>query len=347
MTSLLTITIVLAGLISMPCNDTLGVNVTISVSPSACPTITPTPTPTPTPCAVFYPGDPLYDTTGTRIYAGGAGFLEESGVIYWYGEAQKDTTYALSPGFNLFTSNDDMRSWVGHGMVFSGTNVTGQSFPQPYRLERPKVLKNQSTSKYVMAFHLDTYNFGIRAVGVATADTPYGPFAYVGTYNIGMWSYDIALYQEASVAFLVSDSEDGTGRRIRIWKLTADYLGIDSFVTTGPLVEGHFLWKDGGTYYILGSQHTGWSPNQVQFFSTPALYGAVWTALPDPTGGSPNTFNTQPTYILRRPNQYVYVGDRWNYAGNNADLQNMMTVFLPMNSTNYSFTFVNPWTLLC
>lgn len=333
------VSVLVAGMISTSPSPTLVCDCVCSASCLPCPTPTPS-------CATFYPGIPLNDTDGNRIFAGGAGFYVENGTYYWYGESQKDPTYALSPGFNLYTSNDGLATWQNHGMVFEGTNVTDQSYAPPYRLERPKVIWNALTQKYVMIFHLDTYNFYIRAAAVATSDTPTGPFVYESVINVPMWSYDIAVYQEGSDAFLVSNAEDYTGRFIRIWKLTADYLDIDSFVTVGPNIEGQFLWKDNGTYYLIGSLLTGWSPNPVQLYSSPNLYNATWTALPSPTGGDPTTFNTQPTFVIKYNNQYIYVGDRWNYNGSNAGLQNMMTVFLPMDPPpSCTFGMVPMWTL--
>lgn len=38
---------------------------------------------------VFHPGQPMYDTRGKRIYAGGANLYVEGGVYYLIGEGEK------------------------------------------------------------------------------------------------------------------------------------------------------------------------------------------------------------------------------------------------------------------
>lgn len=57
-------------------------------------------------------------------------------------------------------------------------------------IERPKVIYNQTTGKYVMWFHADgrtpqnTADYGKADAGVAIADSPAGPFKLLGTYDL-------------------------------------------------------------------------------------------------------------------------------------------------------------------
>jgi hypothetical protein len=45
---------------------------------------------------------------------------------------------------------------------------------QSYQIERPKVIYNAKTEKYVMWFHLDSSSYSIRYAGIAISDTPTG-----------------------------------------------------------------------------------------------------------------------------------------------------------------------------
>jgi hypothetical protein len=50
-------------------------------------------------------------------------------------------------------------------------------------IERPKVMKNPYTNLYVMYIHLDDANYTSPNVGVATANSPLGPFKFVHAYK--------------------------------------------------------------------------------------------------------------------------------------------------------------------
>ena len=78
------------------------------------------------------------------------------------------------------------------------------------------------------------------------------------------------------------------------------------------------MWREGDTYYLLGSHLTGWSANPAILASAKApLAGATWTVLGNPSG-SGNTFNSQSTYTLPYTHPttgktvVIYMGDRWN-----------------------------------
>ena len=58
-------------------------------------------------------------------------------------------------------------------------------------MERPKVVYNEKTGQYVMWFHLELKGQGYSAArtGVATSESPTGPFTYLKSYrpNSGKW----------------------------------------------------------------------------------------------------------------------------------------------------------------
>ena len=82
------------------------------------------------------------------------------------------------------------------------------------------------------------------------------------------------------------------------------------------------MWREGNTYYLLGSHLTGWSANPAILSKAPAPFlanGTVWTELGDPSAGTDRggiTFNSQSTYVLPYAHPdgrqlLVYLGDRW------------------------------------
>ena len=56
--------------------------------------------------------------------------------------------------------------------------------PAQYRIERPKILFNKKTQKYVLWFHLDSASFKMGMVGVCTSDTVAGDYSFVSGFQL-------------------------------------------------------------------------------------------------------------------------------------------------------------------
>eukprot|EP00928_Gymnodinium_smaydae_P070894 TRINITY_DN54636_c0_g1_i1.p1 TRINITY_DN54636_c0_g1~~TRINITY_DN54636_c0_g1_i1.p1 ORF type:complete len:625 (-),score=118.48 TRINITY_DN54636_c0_g1_i1:56-1930(-) len=95
------------------------------------------------------------DTAGNRIEAHGAGMLysEPHGRWYWYGESKKGENEEA--GINCYSSASLAGPWTFEGRVLSDHNVHVDGWKHPFILERPKVIYNEKTKKYVMWFHVD------------------------------------------------------------------------------------------------------------------------------------------------------------------------------------------------
>lgn len=101
------------------------------------------------------------DTDGNRIEAHAAGMLQTAdGTWVWFGESKK-TSDLSTHGVNAYTSASLAGPWKSAGQVLSQGQIKA-SIPGPYVVERPKVLYNKKTSKYVMWFHLDDAHYQFR-----------------------------------------------------------------------------------------------------------------------------------------------------------------------------------------
>ena len=124
------------------------------------------------------PGQTWLDTEGNRIQAHGACVYYEDGVYYWIGEDKSRTrkwgklwTY----GINLYTSKD-LCNWTYQGHIIEPTPNDPQSLFHPNRrMDRPHILKNKSTGKYVLWLK---YCDEAHAT-VLTADSIRGPYVVV------------------------------------------------------------------------------------------------------------------------------------------------------------------------
>jgi hypothetical protein len=55
----------------------------------------------------------------------------------------------LSEGFNLYSSTD-LATWEHHGYAILNTSMPCSEARGPYRIERPKIMKNPTTGSFVM-----------------------------------------------------------------------------------------------------------------------------------------------------------------------------------------------------
>ena len=139
----------------------------------------------------FFPGKPWLDTNGTPINAHGGGLLHHDDVYYWFGEHKiaGDAGNVAHVGVHCYSSRD-LYHWKDEGIALPVTQRQGD-IERGCILERPKVIFNKSTGKFVMWFHLERKGLGYSDAlsGVAVADLPAGPYQYQHCFrpNAGSW----------------------------------------------------------------------------------------------------------------------------------------------------------------
>ena len=94
------------------------------------------------------------DNTGKHINAHGGNIFNYKGTYYWYGESpSQDGKPYSSLGVSCFTSKD-LKKWTNHGLVLPVSNEAGSDIEGGCIIERPKVLYNKKTRKFVMLWLL-------------------------------------------------------------------------------------------------------------------------------------------------------------------------------------------------
>jgi hypothetical protein len=253
------------------------------------------------------------DTDGHRIESHAAGMLQSNdGRWYWYGESKKTGDLA-DHGVNCYSAPDISGPWRNEGQVLHQSNITIPGESGPFIVERPKVLFNVATGKYVMWFHLDTAGYRYRHAGVATSDTSTGPFLFLhGLVPDGVPSLDMSLFLDPldKTAYFVRSCDN---RYTGISRLTPDFLNTTGIISTHPVFEGMALFRlQNGTYYIITSHLTGWNPNPLMLFRAAGLTldDPKWVSMGNPTGDD-TSFNTQPTYVVSfQPRVRCHSGSR-------------------------------------
>jgi len=321
----------------------------------------------------FEPGAVWRDTDGRPINAHGGGLLHHRGVYYWYGEFKEGRTYlpkvnmawggtrVLAGGVSCYSSTD-LYTWKNEGLVLpSVADNPDHDLACENVIERPKVIFNARTGKFVMWFHQDSPNYAAARSGVAVSDTPAGLFHYVGSFrpNVdirplnapaetadtktdrafirdvprGQMSRDMTLFvDDDGTAYQFYASEEN--QTMHVSQLTDDYLrpsGRFARIFVGQATEAPAVFKHGGKYYLIGSGCTGWDPNAARAAVAENIFGP-WQELGNPCRG-PNaalTFACQSAFVLPvagSPGRFIAIFDRWE-KWNLADSRH---VWLPLS----------------
>ncbi len=290
----------------------------------------------------FEPGAVWLDTDGKPIQAHGGGILFDRGTYYWFGE-NKDAPNTTSEkaqlarvdavGISCYSSKDLVR-WKHEGVVLPAVKDDPASDLHPSGiLERPKVVRNAKTGKYVMWLHVDSADYEKASAGVAVADRPTGPYRYLGSLRPdGGESRDLTLFQDDDgKAYLVYASEGNATMHVSL--LSDDYLkpvGRAVRILEGQRREAPAVFKRSGVYYLVTSGCTGWYPNRALYATAPRITGP-WTVQGNPLTGPDAEWSYfgQSTHVLPvagRRDAYVLMLDRWK----STNLRDSRYLWLPM-----------------
>lgn len=266
-------------------------------------------------------GELWLDTEGNPIHAHGGYIISFNGYYYWYGEDRRDNKYV-----SCYRSTN-LTDWEFRNHV-----LTTDSKMEGYRvrtklmlsnedgskvnLERPKVLYNEKTGKFVLWVHFENgKNYHDAAIGIASCDTPDGDFTYHGHFNpYGYMSRDCTLFKDDDgTAYFISAARDNAD--LHVYRLSEDYMNVESLVHKlwqGEYREAPAVMKMNGKYYMLSSFCTGWAPNQCKYAVSDSMEGR-WSDLMEI--GDETTYQSQAAFILEKDGKVYYVGDRWGGDG--------------------------------
>lgn len=268
-------------------------------------------------------GKPWLDTEGSPIQAHGGYIIKHGDYYYWYGENRIGDNYV-----SCYRSRD-LRNWELRNNVLTRHSETSETRVKAdmslvnekggkVNIERPKVLYNEKTKRFVMWAHFENgLNYDCAACCVATCDTPDGDFVYHGSFRpFGEMSRDCTLFlDEDGRAYFISASRDN--KDTHVYRLSRDFLNVDKLCCTlwqGELREAPALFKKDGEYFMLSSYCSGWEPNQGKYSRSKRI-DDDWDDLE--LFGDSTTFNSQPAFVLPVEKdgvtRYFYFGDRWCY----------------------------------
>ena len=270
------------------------------------------------------------DINGSEIHAHGGHILKHGEYYYWYGENRKDNIYVScyrSKNLkdwefrkNVLTTNSPCENLLDFNADISLFN-TENGVKKKVNIERPKVLYNEKTKKFVMWAHYENgTDYLCARCAVALCDTPDGEFVYCGSFNpLGEMSRVCTLFKDGERAYFISTARDNAD--LHIYLLNDSYTGIEKCAAKlwiGEYREAPAVFKKGEKYYMLSSACTGWAPNQGKWAYADNIVGE-WSSLEN--FGDETTFRSQPAFVLPLINgkdtEFLYFGDRWGGKGEN------------------------------
>lgn len=271
--------------------------------------------------SVFKNGALWTDRDGNPIHAHGGCILLHGGYYYWYGEDRRENDY-----ISCYRSKN-LSDWE-----FRNHILTTESQTERYRvrtesqlqnknggkvnLERPKILYNEMTKKFVLWVHFENgEDYSDAAVGIATCDSPDGDFVYHGHFNpYGYMSRDCTLFQDDDgTAYFISAARENAD--LHVYRLTEDYRNVECVVHKlwqGEYREAPAVAKLRGKYYMISSACTGWDPNQGKYAVADSMEGS-WSTLKEI--GDETTYESQAAFLLNVNGNILYYGDRWGGNG--------------------------------
>ncbi len=294
----------------------------------------------------FKPGELWLDNQGNHINAHGGGILFHKGKYYWFGEIKKGETwrvkdittwecYRTNAGGVSCYSSKNLIDWQYEGVALA-PNLSDSTHDIHFSkvIERPKVIYNSKTKKFVMWLHIDSEDYSYARAGVAISDTPTGPYTFLYSLRPNdQMSRDMTLFKDTDgKAYHMFSSENNAVMHVSL--LTEDYLrptGIETRIFIGKSREAPAIFKHKARYYLITSGCTGWSPNEAMIASTDNILGE-WTNEYDPCKGADSemTFFSQSTCVFPvegRKGGYIFMADRWNKT----NLEDSRYVWLPID----------------
>jgi len=206
----------------------------------------------------FFPGELWFDNNEIHINAHGGGILYDNGVYYWFGEHKIEGSAGNKAhvGVHCYSSKD-LYNWKDEGVALAVMpEGSGSDIEKGCILERPKVIYNKKTNKYVMWFHLEIKTMGYMAArsGVAVSDKVTGPYVFIRSErpNAGHWPVNVLPVHQSGIIPLIEHVYSGGS-------MPAE---PDSLNIVGRDFEGGqmardmtlFVDDDGTAYHIFSSE---------------------------------------------------------------------------------------------
>jgi len=154
-------------------------------------------------------------------------------------------------------SSYDLIEWKNEGMMLNYSNITDMvgGSEGPFHVERPRVIYNKLTRKFVMWMIVDNANKSLGMAGVAISDYANGPFDFVRSfYPDGNETRDQHIY--------VEDDKENSSTTVRAFLIRSYYATVEYVLPTAVMQP---IWEsvknsDGSTNFALTYHRAHYEP---------------------------------------------------------------------------------------
>lgn len=319
----------------------------------------------------FQPGKMMVDNNGMHINSHGGGIMYYDSKYYWYGQhmVEGKAGNKAQVGVHAYSSKD-LYNWEDEGIALKVIeDDPDHDITKGCILERPKVIYNEKTKKFVMWFHLELKDQGYNAArsGVATADSPTGPFVFLNSFrpNAGHWPINVKPIHKTPVSPDVKEAYCGGVGCLPSHPDTVNILGRD--FKGGQMARDMTLFVDvdGKAYHLYSSEenstlhisqlsddYTTYSGKYARFFAgrymeAPSIFstsnGKYYFIGSGCTGWSPNEARSAVADNIFGP--WTELGNPCKGEGAELTFYSQSTYILPVQGKKDKFIFMGDrWT---
>lgn len=201
-----------------------------------------------------------FDNNKVHINAHGGGILCYENMYYWFGEHKTEGWEGrlCYHGVHCYSSKD-LFNWHDEGIALPVSADSNSPIRKGARIERPKVLYNSKTGKFVMWFHSTDENHTLAKSGVAIADCPIGPytFLYAKRPDAKLWPINVTEKDKdlitAEIATKMGEQSFNNAENVNVSE--HNIAGRD--FQFGQMARDMNLFQDddGSAYHIFASEH--------------------------------------------------------------------------------------------
>ncbi|KFY86775.1 hypothetical protein V500_07406 [Pseudogymnoascus sp. VKM F-4518 (FW-2643)] len=239
--------------------------------------------------------------TNQHVQAHGGEIIQDGSTYYLIGENKLDGSSFQS--INCYSSTDLVQwTFVNELLTLQPSGELGPSRV----VERPHIIYNSATSKYVMWLHIDSSSYGEAKAGVATSSSVCGDYTYLGSSQpLGHQSRDINLFKDTDGTAYLLTEDDGV-------RIPAESIFCGTLLIA-------LLDANDNVYTTATSLSGPW---------------AAWKTFAD--SGS-NTYSSQTTSVVSINGVVMYMGDRWV----SSNLMRSTYIWLPLTISGTTASMSN------
>jgi hypothetical protein len=247
------------------------------------------------------PGEVWPDSEGRHINAHGGAIIKFDGTWYWFGESRlpRGESDRTKYGVGCYSSKD-LVNWKNEGLALRVIADTASLLQPGCVIERPKVIYNKKTGKFVMWFHHELRGQGYKAAftGIAVSDNITGPYKYLRSLrpNAGIWPVNFSEEQK-KMTIKDGDLKSWSDEWIRAVK---DGLFVRRDFQGGQMARDMTLFvdSDGKAWHVHSSEE-----NMTLHFSELTddfldFTGKYYRVLPGESNEAPALFFARGKYFL-------------------------------------------------